>query len=100
MTRQSKFTPGMDKTETLQAASPIVLSHQGFTGLGIQCTNAAAVMTVKCGLTNASFPDTITMNGGATAFRYPASAEMYKLNNAAFIQITWDVGNIRVFQKE
>ena len=83
----------------LLAESPLVLAHTRFVGLSIECSNPAAVVTVKVALSEgATFTEVVTLEGTGD-YRWPDVDGMNRLYNAKYIEITWDVGDITVFQK-
>jgi hypothetical protein len=82
-----------------QASSPVVVAHQSFAGLGVILSDSAATLTVKAGGEQGGpFPITLTMEG-TDEYRYPDTTSMNIAYNAAFLEITWTSGTMRLFQK-
>lgn len=97
--RQSKYTPSLGQAAFAAGASPKVLPIQSYTGFGVILSDPAATLTVKVGgSVSGPFPITITMLGTAE-YRYPADNQMNAIFNAAFVEITWSAGTMRLFQK-
>lgn len=82
-----------------QADSPKVVPHATYVGLGIILSDPAAVVTIGAGGSKDGPFDAPIVLVGTDEFRYPDADSMHILYNAAYIEITWDVGTLSVFQK-
>lgn len=80
--------------------SPKILPHASFVGLGIYLPGSTApTVTVEfSGSIDGEFGDEITMEGTGD-YLWPDTDGMNRLYNARYIKITWDSGDIEVFQK-
>lgn len=99
MQRLSKFNPPANQAAYPQTASPLVLSHGAYVGLGLSFSNGAAVAAVAVdSVATGDFADAVTLEGTGK-HRWPDVDGMNRLYNAAFVEITWNTGTLRVFQK-
>ena len=97
--RQARTNPSLQGAAYAQSASPVILPHASFVGLGLALSNGAAVVTVNVdAILTGDFAEEVTLEGTGK-FRWPNVDGMNRLYNAAFVKITWDVGTLRVFQK-
>lgn len=99
MNRLSRFQPSISQAPYAQAASPVTIPHASYTGLSLLLSDGAAVVTVSVDSDKeGDFADEVTMEGTGK-HRWPDVDGMNRLYNAAYVQIAWDVGTLRVFQK-
>lgn len=97
--RQSRHVPSIKNDPYAQAASPVVIPHAAFVGIGLSFSNGAAVTTVAVdSILTGDFAETVTLEGTGK-HRWPNADGMNRLYNAAYVKITWNVGTLRVFQK-
>lgn len=82
-----------------QSESPLVLDHSTFVGLSILLSDDAAVVSIGAGGSKDGPFDAPIVLVGTAEYRYPDADSMHILYNAPFIEITWDVGTLKVFQK-
>lgn len=79
--------------------SPKILSHASFVGLGIYVPEGTATVTVTIGgHLDGDFDEEVTLEG-AGDYLWPDVDGMNRLYNARYIKITWNTGEIEVFQK-
>lgn len=87
------------KAAFAQSTSPKVVAHSSFVGLSITLSNPAAVVTIAAGGSPSGPFDIDIVLTGTDEYRYPDADSMHILYNAPYIEITWDVGTLKLFQK-